>query len=208
MGTALLAPAYAADAVEVRSLDDGRPVILRPLGATDAPLLQAFVRDLSPAARRSRFQVGLRELNPALLATLTRTDRREHVAFAAVIYERGVETMVGEARYAPSTENEGSSEFAIAVADAWQHKGLGLALAEKLLRHARDSGVERMHGDVLRDNAGMIRLAQRLGFRLCRHPDGGWLARVTLDLRDDGCAAPLSPSRASAGGDPPATARP
>jgi hypothetical protein len=29
----------------------------------------------------------------------------------------------------------------------------------------------------------MLRLAKRLGFRPGPHPDGAWLARVTLDLR-------------------------
>lgn len=182
----LRAPPYPADTVEVRSLSDGRPVVLRPIGPADANLLQAFVRALSPASRRLRFQTGLNELYPALLARLTQVDHREHVAFAAVIYEQGVATMIGEARYAPSGEPDGSSEFAIAVADAWQRKGLGSTLADKLVRHARNSNVRRIHGDVLQENAGMLRLARRLGFSLRLHPDGAWLARATLDLVTQG----------------------
>lgn len=186
MGTALPVPSFAADAIEARLLDDGRPVILRPMDPTDASLLQAFVRGLSPAARRLRFQVGLRELNPALLATLTRNDRREHMAFAAVICEDGAETMVGESRYAPSVEHEGSSEFAVAVADDWRHKGLGTALADKLLRHARQCGIRRIYGDILRENAGMLQLVRRLGFSVRPHPDGAWLAQAVMDLDSPG----------------------
>jgi acetyltransferase len=200
VGLALLAPSYPADAVEVRALSDARPVVLRPIGPADADLLQAFVRNLSPASRRLRFQTGLNELYPALLAQLTRIDHREHAAFAAVIYEGGAAAMIGEARYAPSGERDGSSEFAVAVADAWQHKGLGTALIDRLLRHARYCGIHLIHGDVLQENTGMLRLARRLGFNLRLHPDGAWLARATLDL---GAPAGHPAVAANAGGDQP-----
>ena len=35
---------------------------------------------------------------------------------------------------------------------------------------------------MLQENAGMLRLARRLGFNLRLHPDGAWLARATLEL--------------------------
>jgi len=176
------APAYPADTVEVRSLANGRPVILRPIGQADRDLLQDFVRRLSPASRGLRFQSGLNELDPGLLANLTAVDHCERVAFAAVVYEQGREVMIGEARYAPTGDDEDASEFAVAVADSWQHMGLGATLMDKLLRHARTCGIERIHGDVLQRNAGMLKLARRLGFVLRAHPDGARLARVTMDL--------------------------
>ena len=208
MDQALQAPPYPADTVEVRALSGGRPVVLRPLGPADAEMLQSFVRSLSPASRRLRFQTGLNELYPALLAQLTRVDHREHAAFAAVIYEGGIATMIGEARYAPSGERDGASEFAMAVADAWQHQGLGSALIDKLLRHARNSGIRLIHGDVLQENAGMLRLARRLGFRLRLHPDGAWLARATLGLRDADSLPPLSQRPPAAAAVPQGAARP
>ena len=178
------APAAAcpAESAEVRSMRDGRLLILRPLGAADAALIQAFVRRLSPATRRMRFHSAFSELYPELLERLTEIDHRERVAYAAVVYERGVEVMVGEARYAPGADLPGSSEFALVVADGWQDLGIGTLLMEKLLRHAREAGIRRMHGDVLQDNAGMLRFARRLGFEAGRHPDGAWLARVKVSL--------------------------
>ncbi len=173
---------YPADTVEVRSLADGRPVVFRPIGPADKALLQAFVRNLSHASRRQRFQTGLSELQPSMLDRLTDVDHRATAAFAAVVYERGVETMIGEARYAPAGD---ASEFALAVADPWQHTGLGTLLMDKLLRHARLSGIRRIHGDILYGNTAMERLARKFGFTACRHPDGGWLRREVLEL---GCA--------------------
>lgn len=176
------AAAYPAETVEVRSMRDGRLLILRPLGPADAALMQAFVRRLSPDSRRMRFHSAFSELYPELLARLTEIDHRERVAFAAVVYEQGAEVMIGEARYAPGIDLPGSSEFALVVADEWQDLGIGSLLMETLLRHARSAGIRRMHGDVLHDNAGMLRFARRFGFEPGRHPDGAWLARVKISL--------------------------
>jgi len=180
---------YPAESVEVRSIRDGRLLVLRPLGPADAPLMQAFVRRLSPESRRKRFHSAFSELYPSLLAHLTEIDHRERVAFAAVVYDKGAEVMIGEARYAPGIDLPGSSEFALAVADDWQDSGVGTLLMATLLRHARRAGVPSMHGDVLRENEGMLRFASRFGFKTARHPDGEWLARVTISLPQPPSAA-------------------
>lgn len=176
------AAGYPAEKVEVRSMRDGRLLILRPLGPADAALMQAFVRRLSPDSRRMRFHSALSELYPELLASLTDIDHCERAAFAAVIYAQGTEVMIGEARYAPGADLPASSEFALAVADEWQDLGVGTLLMERLLRHARSAGIRRMHGDVLQDNTAMLRFARRFGFEAGRHPDGAWLARLKVSL--------------------------
>ena len=176
---------YPADAVEMRVLADGRPLLLRPLGARDAELLQDFVRALSPRSRYQRFQSGLRELPPALLRQLLEIDYRGSMAFAAVVFDHGRRRMVAEARYAPALEHDGTADFALAVADDWQHQGLGAMLLAKLVEYAERSGVSRIHGDVLHDNTGMLRLTRRLGFLPQRHPDGAWLTRVERTLALD-----------------------
>lgn len=91
--------------------------------------------------------------------------------------------MVGEARYAPALDRPGAAEFRLAVSDAWQHQGLGTLLLDKLLQHAERSGIARIQGDVLHDNAG------RLGFAAHAHPDGAWLTRVERGLGSFAIAA-------------------
>ncbi len=157
--------------------------MIRALVPGDAADLQAFVRRLSPASRRQRFQSGLNELYPALLEQLTRAGGHGHAAFVAVANANGCETIIGEARYAPSVEDPGATEFAVAVADEWQHIGLGTALIGRLVAQACRSRISRLYGDVLQDNRGMLSLAKKLGFRIGAHPDEAWLARVALDLR-------------------------
>lgn len=172
--------------------------MIRVLRAQDAPLLQDFVRRLSPVSRRQRFQTSLNELYPALLAQMTRTGGRGHAAFVAAANAAGRETIIGEARYAPSMEVDGATEFAVAVADDWQNSGLGSALIGRLVAEACRANLGRLYGDVMQDNAGMLRLVKRLGFKAGRHPDGAWLARVTLDLSATRCAADTAETQPAA----------
>lgn len=173
---------YPADAVEVRPLADGRPLLVRPLAARDRELLQDFVRGLSPTARYQRFQNAIRELPPDSLTRLMDVDYRASMALVAVAFEHGVKRIIGEARYAPALEGSGAAEFALAVSDAWQHQGIGRLLFAHLLRHAERSGVTRMQGDVLHGNAAMLGLARQFGFAAGHHPDGAWLTRVERSL--------------------------
>ena len=147
------------------------------------------MRDLSPQSRYQRFQGGLNELAPELLTRLMDVDYRRRMAFAAVVFEHGYRRMIGEARYAPALGGSGAAEFALAVSDRWQGQGLGAILFEKLLRHAERSGITRIHGDVLHNNAGMLRLARQFGFVPRRHPDGAWLTRVERTLGSFAIAA-------------------
>lgn len=169
---------YPAGAVEMRVLADGRPLLIRPLAARDAELLQEFIRGLSPHSRYQRFQSTLHELSPDMLSRLTHLDYRHSMAFAAIVFEHGHRRMVGEARYAPAIDRPGAAEFGLAVSDAWQHQGLGTLLLEKLIQHAEHSGIALIQGDVLHDNAAMLHLTRQLGFTARTHPDGAWLTRV------------------------------
>jgi acetyltransferase len=141
-------------------LADGRAVVLCPVLPDDAPAEQAFVGALSAASRYRRFHVGLRELTPSLLRHLTQVDQRRHVAIVA--RSASPDRIVADARYVLDDGGH-TAEFAIAVADDWQHAGLGRELLLRLGEHAREHGVSRLHGDVLWDNLPMQRMVSALG---------------------------------------------
>ena len=173
---------YPAESVEVRILADGRPLLIRPLAAKDAELLQDFVRGLSVTARYQRFQGAVRELAPDLLQRLLTVDYGGSMAFAAVLFEHGHRRMIGEARYAPALDDSGAVDFALAVSDGWQRQGIGRTLFERLLKYAEQQGIARMQGDVLHGNTAMLALARQFGFSPRLHPDGAWLTRVERRL--------------------------
>lgn len=168
---------------EVWQLPGGRAIRLRPIAAADAAAEQAFFSGLSLDSRHKRFHVGLRELSPSLLKLLTDVDQHQHVAWVAEALAPGY-PVVADARYVHDAERPERAEFAIAVADDWQGRGLGRRLIAHLAAHARQHGVQRLHGDVLADNRRMLALMRDQGARLQAHPDGAQLVRAVMALSD------------------------
>ncbi len=146
-------------------LPDGIDLIIRPIRPEDAEIEQAFVRGLSSESKYFRFASTLQELSPAMLARFTQIDYDREMALIAVLAEDHSETEIGVARYIINPDGE-SCEFALVVADAWQHKGIGHRLMDALMDIARDKGLKAMEGDVLASNRNMLNLVTNLGFEI------------------------------------------
>jgi acetyltransferase len=155
---------YPSHLVQRVTLGDGTAVTLRPIRPEDAAIEQEFVRNLSHESRYFRFRDAVRELSPRMLTHFTRVDYDQHLALIAVTEREGREIQIGVARYFASADRRGC-EFAIAVADDWQRKGIGSRLMEALMAAARANGIKAMHGEVVAGNRKMLELAARLGFR-------------------------------------------
>jgi acetyltransferase len=145
---------------------NSNPVTVRPVRASDAPAMQAFVRQLAPATRRMRFHAAINGCSPALLRDLTEPDGVHHVAFVALdaACADGA-AIVGEARFVRNVGRD-SAEFAICVGDAVRGRGVADVLLQQLCSAARAAGIGRLYGDVLADNEPMARFMRRHGFGL------------------------------------------
>jgi acetyltransferase len=153
-------------------------VRIRRVQAHDDALIDEFVRNLSPASRQRRFHAGVREVPPQWLQRMTHPDACRELALVALAGQDGREVCVAEARYVVSDDIVEGREFALGVADAWQGRGIGKTLLLRLGSHAARHGVERLIGDVLRDNLAMIELARGLGYAVRSHPADARLVRV------------------------------
>ena len=100
----------------------------------------------------------MREPAAALLARFTQLDYDRELALV-----RWHDEFIAVGRYAPNPDGE-TAEFALVVADAWQGKGLGRALLERLCVAARAAGYRALLGRILGANHAMLDLAARLGF--------------------------------------------
>ena len=160
----------AAELPHARHLIGGTPVTVRSIHDDDAPLEADFVQRLSVESRYKRFMVTLRELPPNKLKYLTEVDDVHHVALVATVDRDGHEGLVGVARYVVDPTGA-SCEFAIAVDDAWQGSGLAGILMHTLMDTARERGLTRMEGLVLRTNRTMLKFTRQLGFSLEHDPD-------------------------------------
>lgn len=63
-------------------------------------------------------------------------------------------------------------------------KGLGLGhrLMTEIIDYARDRGLKRIFGEVLRENTSMLRMARELGFAREDVPDEPGIIHVTISL--------------------------
>lgn len=142
-------------------LRDGSTVSVRPIRPEDAALEARFVDGLSAQSRYQRFLNQMAHLPPQLLERFTHPDYDRELALVALAPEGG--EFIGVVRYAPNADGTGA-EFALAVADAWQGRGLGYALLQKLCACAAAAGYATLEGLILGTNSEMLELARQLGF--------------------------------------------
>jgi RimJ/RimL family protein N-acetyltransferase len=168
-GTVMAIP----DTVTIETLADGSRVAIRPIRREDVECNAAFIRGLSPPSKHFLFLGGISELGEEALRRLCDPDQAHDMAFVA--FPVGADGMpdarqIGVCRYAGADSEQGA-EISVAVADDWQHKGLGTRLLERLIEHARRHGVRRLYSIDAADNARMRKLAAKLGFQEEPNPD-------------------------------------
>ena len=152
---------YPAELEEEVAIKDGTKVRIRPIRPEDAALEKRFFDSLSERSRYQRFMQYLPQLPPRMLARFTQLDYDRELALVAV---HGGE-FIAVGRFAPNADGA-TAEFALVVGDAWQGKGLGRMLLQRLKEQARKAGYEALYGNIMEANHEMLDLALRLGFAL------------------------------------------
>jgi GNAT superfamily N-acetyltransferase len=146
------------------TLADGAHLRVRPIVPADRePLAHAFDR-LSDRSRRQRFLAPKPRLSARELDYLTDVDHVTHEALVAIDETSG--EIVGVGRYATGSGGGAAADMALAVVDAWQRRGIGHALAVRIVERARANGITRLTGSALADNLRVRSLLDRLGFRV------------------------------------------
>jgi RimJ/RimL family protein N-acetyltransferase len=148
---------------EVRAAANRGQFSLRPLSIGDREALRTLFARLGPESRRQRFFTPKPRLSERELTYFTDIDHVRHEAIAAV--EAGDGALIGVARYVMWPERAGAAEVAIEVADEFQSNGVGLMLAEALIRRARENAINVLIATTLWENHAARALARRVGFR-------------------------------------------
>jgi acetyltransferase len=174
---------YPSHLISTWTVPDGTAVTIRPIKPEDAELEVDFVRTLSAETKYYRFMNTMRELPPAMVARLTQIDYDREMAFLATLETDGIEKEIGVCRYAVNPDGE-SCEFAVVVADDWQHRGLARKLMGVLIETARSRGIQYMNGVFLANNERMLKFVQKLGFVLSNDPEDSSVKLGVLALQD------------------------
>jgi acetyltransferase len=142
----------------------GRQVCLRPLEAEDRPLIEDLVTRTEPDDLRMRFFSGFHTLPPDLLDQLMLIDPQRRITLvASSAASSGKPEILAVARAHALTER--SAELALLVRSDLKGLGMGSVLLERLIARCRGRGLSLLVADVLRENARMLRLADKYGFR-------------------------------------------
>ncbi|HET7788718.1 MAG TPA: GNAT family N-acetyltransferase [Myxococcales bacterium] len=158
------------------TLDDGTPVLLRPIRPTDAPQLQAGLLRLSERTRYLRFLGPRTRFSSEELRFLTEVDGEAHFALAAFALPSLLLVAVG--RFIRG--GAAAAELALVVADDLQGKGLGGLLMARLSEAALERDVTSFTGVILEENRPMRSLLRKLGARVGLASHGVCEVELTL----------------------------
>ena len=182
---------------DILRLRSGKSVTVRFVEPRDADALQGYFRSLSVRSRYNRFLGAMSELPQTELDHFIHVGEDDRFSVIATMTIDGIETIVGEARYAFDADTA-SFEFGLSIDDRWQGQGIGSALLRNLECRAAAFGAERLFGDTLRSNDVMIGLARKSGFAFTNSP-GDWKL-VRFEKHIDARAAGDSLRELAAGG--------
>jgi GNAT superfamily N-acetyltransferase len=170
---------------EFATLRDGTTVTLRAIRPDDGPRLQALFYRLSPESVYLRFLQSRKSVTDQEATVLATVDYQRRMAMVATIQDAhsSDELVIGVARYAAlEAPRSDVAEAAIVVEDAYQRKGLGKLLADRLAEYARAHGIQTFLAEVSLDNMRMIEFIRRTGLPVKSKLESGvWELRVGLE---------------------------
>jgi GNAT superfamily N-acetyltransferase len=156
---------------------------IRRIRASDQAALAQFYAGLSPDSRRLRFFSAGSGLGATAASMFCHPDHAHEEGFVVVAEPHGGTPAAGTtgprivAHLCLEPTRDGDLEMAVAVADAFQRRGLGQRLLRAATAWAREHGYLRLKATILVDNVPMLRLLEATQ------------GRVELDTPRDGVVA-------------------
>jgi GNAT superfamily N-acetyltransferase len=130
---------------------------IRPIRRGDVVELERFYAGLSPDSLDARFHGATRGIGDRTARSFCGPDHSHREGLVAVERVRlGRDVIVGHLCLEPVGGSE--LEVAVAVADTWQHHGIGRALLTAAMDWASTHGYVRMHAAIRWSNPAIIGL--------------------------------------------------
>jgi GNAT superfamily N-acetyltransferase len=164
-------------------LPDGMTVPYRAIAPDNAQALQRFHHRLGDRSIYLRYFGAKPELSDKKVGYFTNVDGKDRFALVALDLEHEGE-IIAEVSFDREGETD-RAEYAAAVEDAWQGRGLGLALTRRLIEAALKRGIRVLTGVVLFENKRMLNLLKDLSLpEKLRYEEG--IEHVEIELQRPG----------------------
>src|ERR1700694_2577500 len=160
-------------------LGDGWRIFARPIRPDDDLLIRDRLAHESKEDLRLRFFDSIKEFSHQFIAKLTQLDYARAMAFVG-LDEAGSEMLGVVWLYCDSIHETG--EYAILLRSDLKGRGLGWALMQLIIEYAKSEGLKQMSGEILQENAVMLKMCRELGFEIKTDAEDRGLCDVTLAL--------------------------
>jgi len=158
------------------------PWQLRPIAPSDREGLARFYADLSADSLESRFHGATPGIGEGTARYFCGPDHEHREGIVAECLDAaGRATIVGHACLEPV--RPGEAEIAIAIADGWQHHGLGRAMVARAIVWARGHGVAELSASVRCSNGAMLGLIRSMALPVTYIDRGAGVIDAIVDLR-------------------------
>ena len=161
-------------------LRDGSSLHLRPIELDDEESLLALFYRLSPHTIYLRFHHVFTQMSREEAIRFCTVDYDNTFALVATIGEDTERRIIAVGRYARLPERD-TAEVAFVVEDAYQGKGIGTHLLERLASIAGEKGIRLFQAEVLAENVEMMRVLKDSGFQVAQELERG-IYRVILPV--------------------------
>ncbi len=149
-------------------LRDGAAIGVRPVISSDQERLARFYANLSLESRVLRFFAAVANVD-SLTGRMTEVDY--HSRYGIVALAGPEDEVVGHAMYVEEAPRR--AELALAIADAFQGRGLGTILLGQLAEAAAANGFDVLEAIVKAENHGMLEMLRESGFPLTVRSEPG-----------------------------------
>ena len=158
--------------------DDWR-IFVRPVRSDDEDLIRDHLAHVSKEDLRLPFFDSIKEFSHQFITGLIDLDYARAMAFVAI--DEATNEPLGVVRLHADEAHE-TGEYAILLRSDLKGRGLGWSLMQLIIEYAKSEGLKRILGQILQENAVMLKMCRELGFEIKTDPKDRGLRDVTLTL--------------------------
>lgn len=147
---------------------DNTYICFKTLGKNDREKFIAGFKRLSQKTVYRRFFGFMKELTDKQVDNFLNTDKKDHIAWAALDIVGDDAIGIGVGRFKRSEINPNEAELALTVLDDYQDRGVGSVLLAIMYYLAGKLEIDILTGIILSENAKLIRRFMELGAKMDR----------------------------------------